>query len=77
VAGEAFLEAEDRLAGVALQEDGDGLLVAVDHNRISTAERRDRERLRSERRRRAAGIMPRKPAEKPWLAAGISRSTWL
>jgi hypothetical protein len=37
---------------------------------------RERERLRSERRRRAAGIMPRKPAVRPWLAMGISRSTY-
>jgi len=33
-------------------------------------------RLRSERWRRAHGIMPRRPAQKPWLAEGISRSTW-
>ena len=40
------------------------------------AEKRERARLRSERRRRAHGIGPRKPAERPWLALGISRSTW-
>jgi hypothetical protein len=39
-------------------------------------ERRERNRLRSERWRRAHGIMPRKPAERPWLAEGISRSTY-
>ena len=32
--------------------------------------------LRSERWRRAHGIMPRRPAQRPWLAEGISRSTW-
>jgi hypothetical protein len=41
------------------------------------AERRERARLRSERWRRAHGIGPRKPAQKPWLAEGISRSTWV
>jgi hypothetical protein len=40
------------------------------------AERREKNRLRSERWRRAHGIMPRKPAQKPWLAEGISRSTY-
>jgi hypothetical protein len=30
----------------------------------------------SEHWRRAHGIMPRRPAQKPWLAQGISRSTW-
>jgi 2-hydroxychromene-2-carboxylate isomerase len=39
-------------------------------------ERREKARLRSERWRRAHGIPPRKPAQKPWLAEGISRSTW-
>jgi hypothetical protein len=38
--------------------------------------RREAARLRSERWRRAHGIMPRRPAQKPWLAEGISRSTW-
>ena len=33
-------------------------------------------RSRSERWRRAHGIGPRKPAQRPWLAEGISRSTW-
>jgi len=36
--------------------------------------RRERARLRSERWRRAHGIMPRRPAQRPWLAEGISRS---
>jgi hypothetical protein len=43
---------------------------------MTTPERRERNRLRSERWRRAHGIMPRKPASKPWLAEGVSRSTW-
>jgi hypothetical protein len=43
---------------------------------MSDAERREKARLRSERWRRAHGIMPRRPASKPWLAEGISRSTW-
>jgi hypothetical protein len=40
------------------------------------AERREKNRLRSERWRRAHGIGPRRPAKQPWLAEGISRSTW-
>jgi hypothetical protein len=40
------------------------------------AERREKARLRSERRRRAHGIEPRRPAKQPWLAEGVSRSTW-
>jgi hypothetical protein len=32
--------------------------------------------LRSERWRRAHGIGPRRLAQQPWLAEGISRSTW-
>ena len=44
---------------------------------MTTAEeRRERARLRSERWRRAHGIMPRRKAARPWLAEGISRSTW-
>jgi len=31
-------------------------------------ERREKARLRSERWRRAHGIGPRRPAERPWLA---------
>jgi hypothetical protein len=50
------------------------------HHRVTTAEgeaeRRERARLRSERYRRAHGIGPRRPAQKPWLAEGVSRSTW-
>jgi hypothetical protein len=38
--------------------------------------RREKARLRSERARRARGIMPRPKAKQPWLAEGISRSTW-
>src|SRR5262249_2837384 len=44
--------------------------------RLTPEERRERARLRSERWRRAHGIGPRKPAERPWLALGISRSTY-
>jgi hypothetical protein len=43
---------------------------------MTDAERREKARLRSERWRRAHGIMPRRPAQKPWLAEGVSRSTW-
>jgi hypothetical protein len=43
---------------------------------MTAAERRERARLRSERWRRAHGIGPRRPAQKPWLAEGCSRSTW-
>jgi hypothetical protein len=38
-------------------------------------ERREKARLRSERWRLAHGIGPRKPAARPWLAMGVSRST--
>jgi hypothetical protein len=40
------------------------------------AARREKVRLRSERARRARGVKPRPKAKQPWLAAGISRSTW-
>lgn len=43
---------------------------------MTPAERREANRLRSERYRRAHGIMPRRPASKPWIAEGVSRSTW-
>ena len=43
---------------------------------MTAAERRERNRLRSERWRRAHGIGPRRPAQRAWLAEGISRSTW-
>ena len=44
---------------------------------MTTAEeRREKARLRSERWRRAHGIMPRRKAARPWLALGISRSTY-
>ncbi len=43
---------------------------------MTAAERLERNRLRSERWRRAHGIMPRRPAQRPWLAEGIGRSTW-
>jgi hypothetical protein len=44
--------------------------------KLTREERREKNRLRSERWRRARGIPPRKPARRPWLAEGISRSTW-
>jgi hypothetical protein len=43
---------------------------------LAKEERREKNRLRSERWRRAHGIGPRRPAQRPWLAEGISRSTW-
>jgi hypothetical protein len=41
---------------------------------MTLEERRERARLRSLRWRRAHGIGPRKPAQRPWLALGISGS---
>jgi hypothetical protein len=38
--------------------------------KLTASERREATRLRAERWRRAHGIMPRKPAERPWLAMG-------
>ena len=43
---------------------------------MTTAEKREAARLRSERYRRRHGIGPRRPAQKPWLSEGVSRSTW-
>ena len=43
---------------------------------MTAEERREKAPLRSERWRRAHGIMPRRPAQRQWLAEGISRSTW-
>ena len=43
---------------------------------MTADQRREAARLRSERWRRAHGIMPRRPPQQPWLAEGISRSTW-
>jgi hypothetical protein len=43
---------------------------------VTLAERREANRLRSERWRRAHGIGPRRPAQQPWLEAGCSRSTY-
>jgi hypothetical protein len=43
---------------------------------MTDAERREKNRFCSERWRRAHGIGPRRPAKRPWLAEGISRSTW-
>jgi hypothetical protein len=42
--------------------------------RLTPEERRERNRLRSLRWRRAHGIGPRRPAGRPWLALGISRT---
>ena len=46
--------------------------------RLTPEERRERARLRSERWRRAHGIGPRLPAERPWLAARkpVSKLRW-
>ena len=43
---------------------------------MTLADRRERARLHSEAWRRAHGVGPRKPAQKPWLALGVSRSTY-
>jgi hypothetical protein len=43
---------------------------------MTDAERREKARLRSECWRRAHVIGARRPAKQPWLAAGVSRSTW-
>jgi hypothetical protein len=39
---------------------------------MTPPERREAARLRSERWRRAHGIMPRRQAQKPWLAGSVS-----
>jgi hypothetical protein len=44
--------------------------------RLTPEQRRERARLRALRWRRAHGIGPRKPAARPWLALGVSRSTY-
>jgi len=38
--------------------------------------KREKARLRSERYRRSREILPRRPVLKPWLALGVSRSTY-
>jgi len=43
--------------------------------RLTLEQRRERGRLRALHWRRAHGIGPRKPAARPWVALGISRST--
>jgi hypothetical protein len=43
---------------------------------MTDAERREKARLRSEHWRRAHGIRPSRPAQRPWLALGLSQSTW-
>jgi hypothetical protein len=57
---------------------------AIDETRADrAAHRRERARLAKERKRRAAGAVPRavyleqcRARPKPWIAAGISRATW-
>jgi hypothetical protein len=44
--------------------------------RVTDAEQRERARLRSEAWRRAHGIGPRKRAQRPWEALGVSRATF-
>jgi hypothetical protein len=44
--------------------------------RLTPKDRRECARLSSERWRRAHGIGPRRPAQRPWLALSISRSTY-
>jgi hypothetical protein len=65
---------------IILHQDGTLGEIAITASMVTigeqTATRREKARLRSERWRRAHGIMPRKPASKPWLAEGCSRSTW-
>jgi hypothetical protein len=61
----------ERRERATLKRRGSGILETE-----KQAERRERARLRSERWRRAHGIGPHKPARKPWLAEGVSRSTW-
>jgi len=41
---------------------------------MTESERREASRMRSERWRRAHGIMPRRPAQQPWLAMGGERA---
>jgi hypothetical protein len=48
----------------------------IEFDRGRAADRREKARLRSERARRARGVQPRPKAKQPWLAAGMSRSTW-
>jgi hypothetical protein len=48
----------------------------IEFDRGRAADRREKARLRSERARRARGVKPRPKAKQPWLAAGVSRSTW-
>jgi len=43
---------------------------------LTIAERREKARLRSKRWRRVHGTDPRRPAQRPWLAEGVFRSTW-
>lgn len=57
---------------------------AIDHGKAARKKlRKERERVRQEAKRRAAGALPRQEYEarskqkaKPWIAEGISRRTW-
>jgi hypothetical protein len=81
---DAFLECRNSYADVARlvkdlcpAEDWPGIEYLVDaFLQLDDDIRRDNARLRSERARRARGVMPRQKAKQPWLAAGVSRSTW-
>ena len=59
-------------AGLALLLQGMADRKAAKEAIMTDAERREKARLRSERWRRAHGIGPRRPAQRPWLAEGIS-----
>jgi hypothetical protein len=56
------------------QKPGEPTIVTEITPEDRAAAHREKACLRSERWRRAHGIGPRKPAQKPWLAEGISRS---
>jgi hypothetical protein len=45
----------------------------INADQLTPEQRRERARLRSERWRRAHGIPPRKPAQRPWVAMDIGR----
>jgi hypothetical protein len=65
---------EEAVAVVAKEAVEAGTMVDLGDGRFRpesmTPEQRERACLRSERWRRAHGIMPRRPAQKPWLAEG-------
>jgi hypothetical protein len=47
----------------------------INADQLTPEQRRERNRLRSERWRRAHGIPPRKPAARPWLAQHLVPET--